>query len=140
MLRRARLWRYAKPVDAKQMGTLAKQRGGNPFTEINPDLVRQYEDMQVGHCRDRILEKRAAREAEAALPLEERIRNAMVRNEQFSVDLVKAAGMDAEAEFIRYQRAMRKKDRLATYKIYTWMFWIAFSCFLLYYGFACFFY
>jgi hypothetical protein len=119
------------------MSATAKKAG--VFTDVDPDKHRDYEEMQVGHCRTKILEKRAAAEAEASLPLADRIRRSMVRNEQFSVDLVKTAGLDAEEEYVRYNKAVRAKGNLATRQFYMWIVWILVSCALVYYIFGVFF-
>eukprot|EP00672_Neobodo_designis_P014619 CAMPEP_0174856080 /NCGR_PEP_ID=MMETSP1114-20130205/35021_1 /TAXON_ID=312471 /ORGANISM="Neobodo designis, Strain CCAP 1951/1" /LENGTH=127 /DNA_ID=CAMNT_0016090857 /DNA_START=92 /DNA_END=475 /DNA_ORIENTATION=+ len=125
-------------ADKDSLSKTSKGKGG--FTMPNdPDRMRMYEEMQVGHCRKKIMEKREAAEKEAALPLADRIRRSMVANEQFSVDLVKTAGLDAEAEYVRYNKALRAKRALATRQFYMWFVWIWLSGCMLYYFFGAFF-
>ena len=116
------------------------RKSSTPFFKVDVDLLDQYEKMQVGSYKEKLIQDKAAIEAEKQLPLPERVRIAMVRNNSFSVDLVKAAGMDTEAEYVRFNRAIRQKNRAASKQFYMYFVWLVLACASVYYFFGVMFY
>jgi hypothetical protein len=138
MLRRAAV-RCARPMPLSSVKASMAKRTSSPFHAIDEDMVDTYEKMQVGIEAQRIWTDKRKSEEESKLPLEERIRRAMVRNGSFSVDLVTAAGMDPEVEYVRYNKAMRSKARKGSTVLLTWAMWIIGAMSFVYYFFAIFF-
>jgi hypothetical protein len=141
MLRRTVIMRqFSKGLTKDTIAAMSRKPGSTNFHGADEERQALYLSMQTGAMKTKLEKKKAVAEQFAELPLEERIRKTMVAQEQFSVDLVKEAGMDAEAEYVLYNRMLRAKKASASRQFYTWIISIAFSCFLLYYAFAAFFY
>lgn len=90
---------------------MKKNRSG--YGDIDPDRLRQFEEMQTGMSRTLIERKKKEREDFLALPTEVQIRKFMCQQRKFDVDLVRKNGMNVAEEFELYKATIRSNDKKA---------------------------
>lgn len=95
----------------KMKQAAAKNR--SVYGDIDPDRLRQFEDMQMGMTKKKIEQERKDRADFLALPIEEQIRRFMLSKRKFDVDLVRKNGMNVAEEFDRFKQELKKMDRAA---------------------------
>jgi hypothetical protein len=95
---------------------MKKNRSG--YHDIDPDRMREFEEMQTGMARESILKKRKEDEEFLALPREEQIRKFMLSQRKFDVDLVRKNNMNIAEEFDLFKKTLKKNDRRANIGFY----------------------
>ena len=102
------------PEKIRQTASAKNRISGGAYGDIDPERMREFEEMQMGMTKRKIEQERQAKIDFLNLPREEQIRRFMLSKRKFDVDLVRKNGMNVAEEFEKFKKDLKKMDKKAT--------------------------